>query len=95
MCVNTLYAVWAAWSLRKAAERARTLVLGRLRDRYLACVVKDNRRRAAALTELMTDIRSVRAGAFAPISEHPLAGAFLLPSGGLGIWALAQYLTPG
>ena len=91
MSVSSLYAIWAAFTLRSAAERARKQVLGRLRDRYLTCVSggKDSQR-ASALKELIEEVTSVRSGAFAPISQHPVLGALLLPSGGLGVWALVE-----
>jgi hypothetical protein len=94
MSVSSLYAIWAAFTLRSAAERARKQVLGRLRDRYLTCVSggKDPQR-GTALKELIEEVASVRTGAFAPISQHPVLGALLLPSGGLGVWALVEKFT--
>jgi hypothetical protein len=94
MSISSLYAIWAAFTLRSAAERARKQVLGRLRDRYLSCVAGGKEaQRAGALKELIEEVASVRTGAFAPVSQHPVLGALLLPSGGLGVWALVEKLT--
>jgi hypothetical protein len=42
--------------------------------------------------ELMVEIRGLRKGAFAPLSEQPFVRAVLFPSGGLGLIAVAQRL---
>jgi hypothetical protein len=50
------------------------------------------RGKKAQLIRKTTDlINAERRGAFAAISQRPLARALLLPSGSAGIWALFQY----
>jgi hypothetical protein len=94
MSLSSLYAVWAAFTLRSAAERARKQVIRRLRDRYLTCIAGGKEpHRANVLKELIEEIAAVRTGAFAPVSQHPVLGALLLPSGGLGLWALVGKFT--
>jgi hypothetical protein len=45
-----------------------------------------------AFTELIGEIRTLKKGAFAPLSEQPFIRAILVPSGSLGLLAVAQRL---
>ena len=42
--------------------------------------------------ELMAEIRDLKAGAFAPLSDHPFVRAVLFPEACLGLLAVAQRL---
>jgi hypothetical protein len=42
--------------------------------------------------ELMAEIRDLKTGAFAPLSDQPFVRAVLLPGAGLGLLAVAQRL---
>jgi hypothetical protein len=44
------------------------------------------------LDELISEIRDLKDGAFAPLWEQPFIRAVLLPSGSLGLLAVAQRL---
>jgi hypothetical protein len=96
-------AILAALMLRWAAEGAREQALGlvgaRVRreeraaaecragpdqDRHLA--------RADALRALRQLIEREKEGAFSILSNYPLTAAVLLPSGGVGLWALLDQL---
>jgi hypothetical protein len=90
---NGSYSAWSAFRLRNTAERAQTSALHRLSDflvRYTAAG-PDWKNHVDTIREMITAIRSERRGAFAAITQHPILGAILLPSGGLGIWAVTQY----
>jgi hypothetical protein len=40
---------------------------------------------------MIADVESERRGAFAVLARHPLVSALVLPSSGLGIWAVLEY----
>jgi hypothetical protein len=88
------YALWSAVRLRRTAEMARRRALESLNDRLIYKVAegKGDSPEAQTAREMMTMIKEEDRGAFAPILQHPVFRALLLPSGGAGIWALTQYL---
>jgi hypothetical protein len=90
---NAGYAVFSAVYLRRTAERARQSALQRLNDRLMAYTAAGHgdEKEAKTIRETANLIRAEDRGAFAAISQHPLAGALLLPSGSAGIWILLQY----
>lgn len=91
---NGGYAAWSAFRLRASAEEARKMALQRLNDSLIERTAADQSMGADALTarEMIAMIKAEQRGAFAPISQHPIFRALLLPSGGAGLWALTQYL---
>ena len=48
--------------------------------------------RTRMFDELISEIRGLKKGAFAPLSEQPFVRAIILPSGGLGLIAVVQRL---
>jgi hypothetical protein len=87
------YALWSAFLLRSSAEEARRKSLGRLEDLRLAYTLAEKHESDLTMLEKMMEaIREESRGAFASISRHPIFGAILLPSGGLSLWAVVQYL---
>jgi hypothetical protein len=90
---NAGYAVFSAVYLRRTAERARQSALQRLNDRLMAYTAAGHgdEKEAKTIRETANLIRAEDRGAFAAVSQHPLAGALLLPSGSAGIWILLQY----
>ena len=48
--------------------------------------------RRKTFEELIDEIRRLKRGAFAPLSEQPFLRAVLFPSGGLGLIAVGQRL---
>ena len=48
--------------------------------------------RRKTFEELIDEIRRLKKGAFAPLSEQPFLRAVLFPSGGLGLIAVGQRL---
>jgi hypothetical protein len=89
------YAIFSAHTLRAAAEGARAKALRRLRDDLVSCIGAgaNQKPRADALKEIIEEIETLSEGAFAPISKQPLIGALLLPSGGLGMLAVLEYVS--
>ncbi|HEY6169534.1 MAG TPA: hypothetical protein VI454_15945 [Verrucomicrobiae bacterium] len=95
--LNSLYAILLVLALRRAAERARRQTLRHLRDALLGELgrskqdsAKPVHDRAAQLRAFIIEIEEIREGAFAPLSQHPLIGAILMPFGGAGVMALIE-----
>jgi hypothetical protein len=55
--------------------------------------LKQDTPKIAATEQIIGEIQSNRTGAFATLSRHPLLAAMLLPTGGIGLWALLSYLA--
>jgi hypothetical protein len=89
---NVGYAVFSVVYLRRTAENARKKSLKRLHDMLMAYMAtgEDKGKEANTVREATTLIENDNRGAFAAISQQPLAAALLLPSGSAGIWALLQ-----
>jgi len=49
--------------------------------------------RAEQLRATIKEVESIDEGAFAPLSQHPLIGAILMPSGGVGVLSLLEYFA--
>jgi hypothetical protein len=89
-------AVTAAWALgsaillRRAAEQLRETALNDLRRfRLLGREVAAKRE---TFDELMAEIRDLKTGAFAPLTDQPFMRAVLFPGAGLGLLAVGQRL---
>jgi hypothetical protein len=89
-------AVTAAWALgsaillRRAAEQLRETALNDLRRfRLLGREVAAKRE---TFDELIAEIRDLKTGAFAPLTEQPFVRAVLFPGAGLGLLAVGQRL---
>ena len=89
-------AVTAAWALgsaillRRAAEQLRETALNDLRRfRLLGREVAAKRE---MFDELIAEIRDLKTGAFAPLTEQPFIRAVLFPGAGLGLLAVGQRL---
>ena len=90
---NAGYAAFSVIYLRRTAERARQRSLKRLHDMLISYTAmgEGDGKEAKTIREATTLIQSEDRGAFAAISQQPLAAALLLPSGSAGIWALLQF----
>jgi hypothetical protein len=91
--IFTLNAMWALGSaifLRRAAEQLRETAIDNLHALQLSNYGHWSKRRA--FIELIGEIRTLKKGAFAPLSEQPFIRAILVPSGSLGLLAVAQRL---
>jgi hypothetical protein len=89
-----IYAITAAWALgsaillRRAAEQLRETALSDLRRfRLLGREVEAKRQ---MFDELIAEIRDLKTGAFAPLSDQPFIRAVLFPGAALGLFAVGQ-----
>ena len=90
---NAGYAAFSVIYLRRTAERARQRALKRLHDMLMSytAIGEGEGKEAKTIREATMLIQNENRGAFAAISQQPLAAALLLPSGSAGIWALLQF----
>jgi hypothetical protein len=90
---NVGYAAFSVIYLRRTAESARQRSLKRLHDMLMSytAIGKGKGKEANTIREATLLIQNEDRGAFAAISQQPLARALLLPSGTAGIWALLQF----
>lgn len=91
-CAILGYAIYSACRLRHYAETARSDALEKVKRQLFKHTTMGEQNRANAAREIMNEIQSIRDGAFAAFSKHPLLGAILLPSSGFSIWVLLQHL---
>ena len=88
-----VFAVFAGWAvycvvlLRGEAKKRQQIVLGHLRDNLVRVSgdTPGEKRRGQQIREAIDEIESIREGAFAPWTQHPLVRALILPAGGLGL----------
>ena len=88
--LNALWAFGSAAFLRRSAEQLRKAAIGKLQ--LLRVESYESPERRQMFDELIAEIRGLKKGAFAPLSEQPFIRAVILPSGGLGLLAVAQRL---
>ena len=86
--LNAAWPVGSAILLRRAAEQLREAALGDLQ--YWRVRGHADPAKRAMFDELIAEIRGLKKGAFAPLTEQPFVRAIIVPSGGLGLIALAQ-----
>jgi hypothetical protein len=86
------YAVYSVVKLRRAAERTRTHAADQLRGQLLRARGKSSPR-ADSLRDALAQLDDERRGAFASALQHPVLRAFLIPSGGLGVWGLLELIA--
>jgi hypothetical protein len=84
LAVSTV--ILSALFLRWAAERARALAVTRLTEMRLQ--LPPGSREGSDIVFALERAEQYRVGALAPWSQQPIIQAILLPSGGLGAWAL-------
>jgi hypothetical protein len=96
--LNVSSAIYCAIRLPIEARAARSETLRRLRcnlfRRRAAEAVEPPPRlsNAVALKAVISEIENLRQGAFVGIWEQPLLRAILVPSGGVGLWALLDLI---
>ena len=88
--LNALWAFGSAAFLRRSAEQLRRAAIDKLQLLRVESYESPGRRQM--FDELIAEIRGLKKGAFAPLSEQPFIRAVILPSGGLGLIAVAQRL---
>jgi hypothetical protein len=88
--LNATWALGSAILLRRAAEQLREAALSNLQLlRVISHAVEEKRQ---MFDELIAEIRALKKGAFAPLTEQHFIRAILVPSGGLGLLAVGQRL---
>jgi hypothetical protein len=91
-----IYSITGAWALgsaillRRAAEQLRETALNDLRRFRLLGQESEVKRQT--FDELMAEIRDLKAGAFAPLTDQPFIRAALFPGAALGLLAVGQRL---
>lgn len=90
---HSIIAIASVLMLRRSAERGRHRALERLGRQRLGCVAADDGTRLRFIDRLIEDIASVRQGAFAPLPQHPVVGAFLLPFGSITAVGILEFLA--
>jgi hypothetical protein len=93
--MGALYAWSCAFLLRQSAERARTSVVNRLK-KLLFHVLTDESRDHDMVDHIqfvINEVKSMREGAFAPVMQHPLVQALVVPFGGVGGVYLIDFFT--
>jgi hypothetical protein len=84
-------ALFAAWRLPKAAVEYRDKVLRKLSQRRRKAFMIDGKT-PEAIDTMIEEVQSNHQGAFAYLWDQPAIRALLLPSGGIGLATLLQFL---
>jgi hypothetical protein len=93
LLISAITGAWALGSailLRRAAEQLRETALNDLRRFRLLGRASEEKRET--FDELIAEIRDLKTGAFAPLTEQPFIRAVLFPGAGLGLLAVGQRL---
>lgn len=90
--VNILLAILGAALLRSTAETARKQALQKIGVIRLRYVLAGESNKVKFMAQLQKRVQDEREGAFSILSQYPILGALLLPSGSVGLWAIVQYL---
>jgi len=88
--LNAMWAIGSAVFLRRAAEQLREAAISNLQLRRVLSFKEPEKQRT--FDELIAEIRRLKKGAFAPLTEQPFVRAIVYPSGGLGLLAVGQRL---
>jgi hypothetical protein len=78
--------------LRATAETARKQSVQKIEVNRLKYVATGDDKNASFMASLGERVQNEREGAFSVLSQYPILGALLLPSGSVGLWAIVQYL---
>ena len=90
--LNVMWALGSAIFLRRAAEQLRESAISKLQLLRVRSYAAGEKRRRQMFDELIAEIRGLKKGAFAPLTEQPFVRAIVYPSGGLGLLAVGQRL---
>jgi hypothetical protein len=91
LALNVMWALGSAMFLRRAAEQLREGAIRKLQSLRIKSYAAGDEIRREMFDELIAEIRGLKKGAFAPLTEQPFIRAILYPSGGLGLVAVVQY----
>jgi len=84
--INATWAIGGAMFLRRAAEQLRQTALEDLELARLSGYRNKEKRRG--FDEVIVEIRGLKKGAFAPLSQQPFIRAIVIPGGSLGFLAV-------
>jgi hypothetical protein len=90
--INTAYAFFCAFALRRSTEEARREELKRLEEKLVKARGAGDDQAAATIELTVEQIKAMDEGAFAPWSNQPFIQAILVPLGGSGLLTLAERL---
>lgn len=103
--LNATWALGSAILLRRAAEQLREAAISNLqllrvmirteeakRETFDELTARKLEGKRETFDELIAEIRGLKKGAFAPLTEQPFIRAIIVPSGGLGLLAVGQRL---
>ena len=95
--LSLMYAMASALVLRAVAEKARQAAIDHLHEKLVQVKGEETQQenQAGQIEMTIEEIESSKEGAFAPLLLQPVFGAFLIPSGGITLLALLDYLAPG
>lgn len=85
--------LYALLVLQRSAKHARKEGLVSLHDKLLEARRPAEKHRAEGLEQIIKEIEANRTGAFCPLRENPIIRALLIPSGGLGMIAVLEWLS--
>jgi hypothetical protein len=88
--ITAAWALGSAISLRRAAEILRYTSLNELRRFRLLGLESEAKRET--FDELIAEIRGLKTGAFAPLTDQPFIRAVLFPGVAVGLLAVRQRL---
>ncbi|MGZ4989064.1 MAG: hypothetical protein ACXWBP_13540 [Limisphaerales bacterium] len=88
--ITAACAVGSAILLRRAAEQLREIALNDLRRFRL--LGQESEAKRQTFDDLMAEIRDLKTGAFAPLTDQPFIRAVLFPGAALGLIAVGQRL---
>jgi hypothetical protein len=84
--INVTWAIGSAVFLRRAAEKLRRTALEDLQLARVSSYGDEETRKA--FDEVIAEIRGLKKGAFAPLTEQPFIRAIVIPGGSLGFLAV-------
>ena len=87
------YAWICAFLLRQSAERARASVVERLNVLLYFSHKIQSQDTIKQIEFVINEVRSIRQGAFASFTQHPVLQSLLVPSSGIGGIYLIQFIT--
>ena len=85
-----MWAIGSAAFLRRAAEQLREAAISSLQLLRAPSYKEPEKQRT--FDEVIAEIRGLKKGAFAPLTEQPFIRAILYPSGSIGLLAVGQRL---
>jgi hypothetical protein len=87
-----LLALYCAYRLPTIANEYREETVKKLNRSLNSAIVEKEREQKKVLRQIIYKIRNLDQGAFVRLWDQPALRAILLPSGGIGIWTLVQFL---